>query len=593
MKYQNKGTGKYKYMWKRCTAALLALLLAAAAPAAFYAEEYEDGYYEEYYEENNGEEYYEEEEEFIPEAYYDPIETNEISGWPQGPMVQAAGAMVMDLDTDTILYGKNPDQVFYPASTTKIMTTLLVLENCDDLDETFTCGPEVWQIEEDSTNLGIQEGEQLTVRQALYGVMLESANDLANAVGVYVAGSLSGFVDMMNERAAELGCTHTHFANPSGLTDEQHYTTARDLAKIAQTAYAREDFRTITGTTEYVIPTTNVTDEERGFLNHQKILRTDTEYYQSWCTGGKTGYTEAAWNTLVTYAEKDGQRLVCVLLRENGADKAYTETTALIEYGFNQFQKQVIEPDSDIPDFYELLKLNYPNAGTTVYQSDALKQSVMTVVEPAVVTIPADADVDRLTVKADGNGVLEYLYEGVHVGTGAVAFTPVPTDITLEYEQYRDMEAIFASSATARQMNELTQTADLAISNLKTGGETIIQTAVQYVETNTMTVIMIGVFVLAILLILIIILIMRVTRESRIRRRRLAEQRARQKAQEDIDRMSAVEIERQLREAMDEEQQRRNVREQREAALRAEEEKLRETEAIIEEISRTHAEDES
>ncbi len=541
----------------KCRAAwLLSLMLAGLTPAAAYAEEnYDDTYYEDYYSEDDGEEYYEEEEEFIPEAYYDPIETNEIAGWPEGPMVQAAGAIVMDLDTDTVLYGKNLDSVYYPASTTKIMTTLLVLENCDDLDETFTCGPEVWDIESDSTNLGIQEGEELTVRQALYGVMLESANDLANAVGVYVAGSLSGFVDMMNERAAQLGCTHTHFANPSGLTDEQHYTTARDLAKIAQAAYAREDFREITSTTEYVIPVTNVTDEERGFLNHQRLLRTDSDYYQSWCTGGKTGYTNAAWNTLVTYAEKDGDRLVCVLLRENGADKAYTETTALINYGFDNFQKQVIETDGEIPDFYELLKLNYPNDGTTVIQTDALKQKVMTVLRPAVVTIPKTVTADQLTAAAVGtDGELEYTYEGVHVGSGAVDFTPIPTDITLSYEQSRDMEAIFASTAVTRQVNELTQTADLAFSNLKNGSQTVYETAQKYVEENTMTVILIGVFVLAILLIMIIILFMRVTRESRIRRRRASEQRARLRAQEEIDRMSAVEIEQQLREAMREEQ---------------------------------------
>ncbi len=540
-------------IYKKWLALLLSVSMAAAPVFSVRAEE--SGYEESG--EASDDAAQEEEEEFIPEAYYDPIETNAILGWPQGPMIQAAGGIVMDMDTNAIIYGKNLDQVHYPASITKIMTTLLALEHCN-LDDVITCGSEVYDLEENSTHLGIQDGEKVTVRQALYGVMLESANDLANAVAVHVSGSISAFADLMNEKADSLGCTHTHFANPSGLNDDNHYTTVRDMAKIAQAAYENADFRKITSTTEYTIPSTNLTEEDRSFLNHQKILRSDTEYYQSWCTGGKTGYTSIAWNTLVTYAEADGRKLVCVLLCENGADRAYRETTELIQYAFTEFKNEVIGQPDYIPSFYDMLKLNYPNAGDTVIQTDELKQPVMSVTKSGTVTLPSYASSDELKRKAANGGAdVEYTWQGYHMGEGAVAFHPVPSGITLSYEQSRDMDTLLLQGEAYRRQSELAQTANLAITNLKTGGSDIYEAAKNYIEKNTLTVVLIGVFVLAILLIMIIILIMRCTRESRIRRRRKAEEKARRRAEEDIDRMSAVEIEQQLRQAMAMEERRR------------------------------------
>ena len=158
---------------------------------------------EEYYEEDYGDD--EEEEEFIPETYYDPIQTNDIAGWPLGQAIQAASGIVTDLDTGTVLYAKNIYDHHYPASITKIVTALVAIEN-SDLSEKITCGEEVFAIEENSSNLGIQPGEELTMEQALYGLMLESANDLGNAIAVHIAGSIDAFAGMMNDKAASLGC---------------------------------------------------------------------------------------------------------------------------------------------------------------------------------------------------------------------------------------------------------------------------------------------------------------------------------------------------------------------------------------------------
>ena len=187
----------------------------------------------------------------------------------------------MDMDTGAVLYGKSIFDAHYPASITKIMTLLVAVEN-GDLDEVITCSPEVFNIEAESSNAGIAPGEEVTLRQALYGLMLESANDLAMAIAVHIGGSVSGFAQMMNDRAAELGCVNTHFVNPHGLHDPQHYVCAYDMALIGQAAYANETCRKFMSTVEENIPPTNMTDETRYFINHQRMLRTDSAYYQSW-----------------------------------------------------------------------------------------------------------------------------------------------------------------------------------------------------------------------------------------------------------------------------------------------------------------------
>ena len=278
----------------------------------------------------------EETEDPIPESYYYAIESNETSGWPQGPSIESAAATVMDMDTGVFLYSKNATAKMYPASTTKIMTTLLLIENCN-LDDEITFSEIVYDLEEGSSHLGIQPGEEMTLRDAAYGIMLASANDISNGVAEYMGGSLSGFADMMNAKAEELGCVNTHFANPHGLYQEDHYTCAYDMALIAKAAYDNPTFREIVTTKEYTIPETNLTEEQRSFLNHHKMMHSDEEYYRDWCTGGKTGFTSECLNTLVTYAEKDGKRFVSVVFRVNGADKAYIESTQILEYGFNNF----------------------------------------------------------------------------------------------------------------------------------------------------------------------------------------------------------------------------------------------------------------
>ncbi len=259
------------------------------------------------------------------------------SVWPEGPDVEAESAIVMDAESGLVLYEKNADAQQYPASITKIMTTLLALENCS-LDETVTFSADaVYKNEGETSHIARDLGEEMTLEDTLYAVMLESANECAWAVGEHVGGGdIDTFVDMMNARAAQLGCTNTHFANPNGLHDDNHYTSARDMALISQEAIKNPMFRKIIGTTQYTIPPTNKHSDPTYLNNHHKMLNSykGSEYLYEYCIGGKTGYTEAAHNTLVTYAEKDGMLLICVVMK---TWSPYDDTIELFDYCFDNF----------------------------------------------------------------------------------------------------------------------------------------------------------------------------------------------------------------------------------------------------------------
>lgn len=273
----------------------------------------------------------------VPESYEWEIQSNNIPGWPEGPKVMAETAIVMDMDTEEILYAKGIDEKRAPASTTKILTAMLAIEKVPfETQITFT--DEVNNIEAGSTHIGIKPGETLTMKDCAYAILLASANEVSSGVAEYISTTVPAFVDMMNQRAKELGCTNTHFVNANGLYDENHYTTARDLAIIAKAAFQNETFREVVKTPYYIVPKTNITDEERWLNNHHKMILQGSEYYEG-CLGGKTGYTEKAGNTLVTYAERNGRKLVCALLADVNVVAQYTDTKALLDYGFDSFQR--------------------------------------------------------------------------------------------------------------------------------------------------------------------------------------------------------------------------------------------------------------
>lgn len=284
-----------------------------------------------------------------------PVQAKEY--WPDGIKTQSPSAIVMEVNTGTILYEKKSHKQYYPASITKIMTTLLAIENCD-MDEIVTFSEDaVYKNEGDTSHIARDLGEKLTVEQCLYGIMLESANECAYAVAEHVGKKLGGdyqtFVDLMNKCAKELGCKDTHFNNCNGLPDENHYVSAYDMALISAEAYKNETFRIITGTASYTIPVTNKHSDPYYCHNHHKMIypwQGDSSHLYDYCTGGKTGFTKVAGSTLVSYAEKDGITLVCVVLNANSPDH-YTDTRKLMDYCFENFQAlNISENEKSVAD---------------------------------------------------------------------------------------------------------------------------------------------------------------------------------------------------------------------------------------------------
>lgn len=247
------------------------------------------------------------------------------------PTIQSEGAVVIDAATGTVLYGKNQNTRYYPASITKLMTALLVLENCQ-LGDTVTFSRTATEnLESGAVSLKLTEGDKLTVEQCLYGLLLKSANEVANGLAEKVSGSVSGFDGLMNQKAAALGCTGTHFVNPNGLNDSNHYTTPYDMALIARAAFQNDTLRKIDTTLSYKFPATKNAGERTITMGHKMMYSTDSRYYPG-IIGGKTGYTSKAGNTLVTGAEKNGVRLIAVIMKSKSTH--YADTKALLDYGF-------------------------------------------------------------------------------------------------------------------------------------------------------------------------------------------------------------------------------------------------------------------
>ena len=245
------------------------------------------------------------------------VVTNGIDGWPQASDISSAAAIVMETSTNTVLYSKNADQPLYPASAVKIMTCLVALEN-SSLDEQVTMtATGVSGVTDGGANISSQLDEVFTMEQCLYAIMVASANDIALQVAEHVGGSVDAFVQIMNTRAQELGCTNTVFTNPTGLPDENQHITAHDMALIMEAAMANDTFRTIAATTSYTLPATNVSGGERVLTNNFTMINSTSDGYYKPCIGGKEGYTEASGSTLVCEASKNNMKLVCIVL--NGA----------------------------------------------------------------------------------------------------------------------------------------------------------------------------------------------------------------------------------------------------------------------------------
>ena len=246
------------------------------------------------------------------------ISTNEISGWPAGPEITSETGVLMDAASGTLLYSKGGDEIRYPASITKIMTLLLAVENCSLKEDVVFTETGTRDISWDSGNIGMQVGEVMSMRACLYALVIRSANEVAAQIAEHVGGTEQHFVDMMNERAAQIGCTNTHFVNASGLPDPDHYSTAHDMALIMREGLKNKKFRRIIGATDYTIKPTNMNSEPRVLHTHHPMLAPESSYHYDGCIGGKTGYTSEAGLCLASFAEVYDREYILVTAGASG-----------------------------------------------------------------------------------------------------------------------------------------------------------------------------------------------------------------------------------------------------------------------------------
>lgn len=265
------------------------------------------------------------------------IESNLYDNWPLGPAIGAQAAILMDANTGSILYAKNIHEKLYPASITKLLTTYIAMKECE-LDEMVTFSEDAvhsikwWE----DANMGVYPGSILPMEEVLYGILVGSANEAAYAVAEHISGNLENFSVLMNKTAKELGCKNSNFVTPNGIHDENHYTTAYDIALIAKAFFADDTLAKMSSTPRFDVPVTETQTREGIILNAKSLLLPGKAYAYEPLIGTKTGYTDYARQTLVSCAEKNGMKLICVIMKEE-APAQYTDTIELFNYGFENF----------------------------------------------------------------------------------------------------------------------------------------------------------------------------------------------------------------------------------------------------------------
>lgn len=360
------------------------------------------------------------------------IQSNTWEGWPTGPQIYAESAVVMEASTGTILYSKNIDAQHYPASITKIMTVLLALENCEMDEEVTFSHNAVYSIDYASSHIARDEGEILTVEECLYAIMLESANECSNAIAEHISGSVEAFAELMNQRAAELGCTNTHFTNANGLPDENHYTSAHDMALITREAIKHEKFRQISSAPRYTLRATNKKDEELLMNNHHYMISSykTSKYLDDTVFAGKTGYTTVALNTLVTCATRSGMDLVVVTMKSQGTGEAgvpiYPDTANLLNYAGENFHKvNIAENETN----FTIGQGELFDTGSSIFGNSA---PMIEMNRDGYVILPVNAEFSSASpqlefVDTKGSPILanlNYTYAGQYIGSTALYLTP-------------------------------------------------------------------------------------------------------------------------------------------------------------------------
>ena len=338
------------------------------------------------------------------------------------PSINAASAILIDNRTNKVLYSKNEDTKMFPASTTKIMTAIITLENCS-LDEQATASFDAVNIPEGYATADIKIGETFTVEQLLEMLLVHSANDAANVLAEHVGGSLESFVSIMNTKANELGLTNTHFTNAYGLQDDNHYTTARDLATIMKYCLQNENFRRICGLASCAIPATNMSEPRTYSSTNQLVIAGNNNYYP-YVTTGKTGFTSDAKHCLVSSAYNNDLELICVVL---GSEDNFGDTRAIYNYAYSTYSIKDIVKENDTVTTISVKNASYNTKNLDLVVSEDIPALVSNSVDINSIEpqISLKENIEAPIEKGSVLGRVTYSVEGVNYTTDLIAFSNV------------------------------------------------------------------------------------------------------------------------------------------------------------------------
>jgi len=343
----------------------------------------------------------------------------------------AEAAVLIDADTGQVLFEKNMSRRMYPASTTKIMTGLLAMEQLQD-DDVLTISQQVVNdVPRNTSHIALTSGEQISVKNAMYAMMLPSANDAADALAERIAGSFDDFALLMNQRAKQLGALDTSFVNAHGLHNPNHYTTAYDLALITREAACNQRFMRFFGTPRYTVPATNLQPDERPLTNQQWMLLEDMWVYSPEVIGGKVGFTDEARYTMSTVGQKNGRTLVCVVMK-SGHDERFYDTQMLLDFGFDEFVSHTLPADSLSAGPVPVLEEREPRGSATLYAGGDVAVLLHKSMDPgAVELVPQHPENYELGEQAQGEMLVRI---PVREGDGlyaVLARVPLSAELTL------------------------------------------------------------------------------------------------------------------------------------------------------------------
>lgn len=369
-----------------------------------------------------------------------PIQSNSIANWPPGPSISAYSAVLIDADTGVVLYDKNSDEKMYPASTTKLLTCLLAMEKEDsNLNDLVSFSTEaVMTVPYDASKMGMDVGEKMTLEECLYGILVCSANEVSNAVAEYVSGDIDSFVDLMNKRAKELGCKNSNFCNPHGYTDPNHYTTAYDLALIGKEFFKNELLSKISCTSSYHFYPTQYQPDDM-YLGSTNYFLKGRENCDN-LVGSKTGYTDESRNVLVSCAEKNGLRLIAVVMQEE-TPYQYRDTVTLFEYGFSNFD--VIKV-SDYDTKYTVTDDSFFHTASDVFGDSS---GILFMDSNAKIILPKTVDFSDLDSSlilnddplSDTIAKVIYKYNNINLGEADIYFSE-KNDKEFIFDENKDIE---------------------------------------------------------------------------------------------------------------------------------------------------------